>query len=50
MSFAKNVGKNLGKNVSINISGKYGQKLFDHVKQSVTDALKTAWKRVIQKI
>ena len=31
------------------MSGKYSQKLLDYVKQSVTDALKTSSKRVIQK-
>ena len=29
--------------------GKYSQKLLDHAKQSATDAVKTTWKRVIQK-
>ena len=32
-----------------NLSGKYSQKLLDHAKQSATDPLKTASKRVIQK-
>ena len=36
--------KNIGKNISKNWSGKYSQKLPDHAKQSVTDALKTASK------
>ena len=36
--------KNVGKNIS-----KYSQKLFDHAKQSITDALKTASKRENQK-
>ena len=31
------------------MSGKYSQKLLDHDKQSATDALKPASKRVIQK-
>ena len=42
LSFAKNVGKSL--------SNKYGQKLLDSAKKSTTDAIKTASKRVIQKI
>ena len=28
------MGKNIGKNIYKNLSGKYSQKLFDHVKQS----------------
>ena len=39
LSFAKNMGKNL--------SNKYGQKLLDRVKKSLTDAIKTAPKRAI---
>ena len=39
LSFAKNMDKNL--------SNKYGQKLLDRVKRSLTDAIKTASKRVI---
>ena len=31
------------------MSGKYCQSLLDHAKQSAADALKTSWKRVIQK-
>ena len=42
LSFAKNMGKNIGKIISKNLSSKYSQKLFDHAKQSTTDALKTA--------
>ena len=42
------MGENIGKNVSKYLNGKYRQKLFDHAKQSVTDALKTTSKRVIQ--
>ena len=41
LSFAKNMGKSL--------SDKYGQKLLDTAKNSPTDAIKTAWKRAIQK-
>ena len=39
--FAKNMGKS--------VSNKYGQKRIDSTKQSTTDAIKTASKRVIQK-
>ena len=49
LSFAKNMGKNIGKNISKNFSSKYSLKLFDHAKQSSTDAFKTASKRAIQK-
>ena len=41
LSFAIKMGKNL--------SGKYDQELLDHAKQSVTDAIRTSSKRVIQK-
>ena len=41
LSFTKNMGKNL--------SSKYFQKLLDSAKKSKTDAIKTVWKRVIQK-
>ena len=37
------------KNASKNFSSKHSQKLLDHAKQSATDALKTTWKRAIQK-
>ena len=36
-------------NTSKNLSSKYSQKLFDHVKKSATDAIKTASKKPIQK-
>ena len=56
LSFAKNMVKIIGKNISKSLSGKYGpgmlamrQKFLDHAKQSVTDALNTSSKRVIQK-
>ena len=39
----------MDKNTSKKLSGKYSQKLLDHVKQSATNAFKTASKRVIQK-
>ena len=47
LSFAENMGKNIGKKISENVSGKCGQKLLDHAKQSATDALKITSKRVI---
>ena len=46
-SFAKNIGENIGTNISKNLSGKYGQKLLNHAKQSATYALKTTSKRFI---
>ena len=45
LSFAKNIDRNISKSSN----SKYSQKLLDHAKQSVTDALKTSPKRVIQK-
>ena len=45
LSFAKNIGENISKI----LSGKYGQKLLDHAKQSATDAFKTSSKGAIQK-
>ena len=55
--FAKNIGKNIGKNTSKNLSNKYGsgmlamrQELLYYAIQSVTEALKTSSKRVIQKV
>ena len=50
LPIAQDTGKNIGKNISKIQSGKYGQELLDHAKQSVTDAFKTASKRAIQKI
>ena len=41
--------KNIGKNISKSLSDEYSKKIFDHKKQSRTDALKTISKRVIQK-
>ena len=41
--------KNFGKNINRNLSGKYSQKRLDHAKKSVTDALKTDPRKVIQK-
>ena len=49
LSFVKNMDNNIGENISKNLSGKYAQKLLDHVKISAADALKTSSKRVIQK-
>ena len=49
LSFARNMGRNIGKNISKNLNSKYSQISLDHAKQSATDALKTASKRVIQK-
>ena len=43
------MGKTIGENISKNLSGKYSQKLLDHVKQYPTDVLKTSSKRLIQK-
>ena len=42
LSFTKNMGENIGKITSRNLSGKYSQKLLDHVKKSATDPFKTA--------
>ena len=39
----------MGTNISKNMSSNWSQELLDHAKQSATDALKTASKRVIQK-
>ena len=46
LSFAENIGKNIRK--SKHLRDVYNQKLFDHVKQSPTDAFKTTSKRVVQ--
>ena len=48
-SYAKNMGRNIRRNISKNLSSKYSQKLFDHAKQSATDALNAVSKRAIQK-
>ena len=42
------MGNNIDKSWGKKLSGKCSQKVFDHPKQSVTDALKTTSKRVIQ--
>ena len=47
LSLSKNMSKNIGENVSKISSSKYSQQLYDQVKQSPTDALKTASKRTI---
>ena len=49
LSFAQNMGTNIGKNISKSLRGKYNQNVLDHVKQSVTDTLKTVSKRAILK-
>ena len=49
MSFPRNIWKNIGIDIRENVSSKYSQKLLDHAKQSSTDALKTASRRLIQK-
>ena len=49
LPFTKNMGKNISNSVSKNLSSKYSQKLLDHAKKFVTDALTTSSKRVIQK-
>ena len=48
LSFAKNMGTH-ATNVAKNLNNKYGQKLVDTAKESVTDALKIAGKKAIQK-
>ena len=49
LSFEKDMSKNIGKNIGKNASNNCNQKLLDYAKQSATDALKTASKRLIQK-
>ena len=49
LSFARNMDKNFGKNISKKLNSKYSQKRLDRAKQSVTDALKTAQNKAIQK-
>ena len=46
LSFARNIGTHATK-FAKNMSNKYGQKLVDTAKKSVTDAIKTASKRAI---
>ena len=48
LSFAKNNGNNATK-VAKSMSNKYSQKLLDSAEKSITDAINTASKRVIQK-
>ena len=43
------MGRNIGENISKTLNCKYSQKLIDHAKQSASDALRTASKRLIQK-
>ena len=47
LSFVKNMSETIG--ISKIVSGKWSQKLLDHTKKSVTDALKTVSKKAIQK-
>ena len=47
LSFVKNMSETIG--INKNVSGKWSQKLLDHTKKSVTDALKTVSKKAIQK-
>ena len=48
LSFAKNIGTNETK-VAKNMSNKYSQKLLDSANKSLTDTIKSASKKVIQK-
>ena len=48
LSFAKNIGTH-ATNVAKSFSSKYGQKLLESAKKSLTDAIKTASKREIEK-
>ena len=43
------MSRNIGKYINKNSIGKYSQKIVDHGKQSAIDALKTVYKRAIQK-
>ena len=45
----KSISKNIGKNIGRKLSSKYSQKLLDHTKQSAAYAIKTTFKRLIQK-
>ena len=45
LSFPKNISRNIGKKRSKNLSVKFSQTLFDHAKQTATDAFKTVSKR-----
>ena len=49
LSFGKNMGKNIGKNISKKLSGDIARAFLIMLKKSVTDALKTSAKEVIQK-
>ena len=46
LSLGKRMGKDIGKNIAEDLSGKYSQKLLDHIKESATDALKTISKKI----
>ena len=41
------MGKSISKSISKILSGKYSEKLIDHIKQSATNALKTVSKKAI---
>ena len=43
--FSRSMGKTVGKSISKNVYSKYSENLFNHAKQSATDA----YKREIQK-
>ena len=49
LSFAKNMGKVLNNKCAATSATNIGQKLLDSAKKSITDAIKTASKRAIQK-
>ena len=50
ISFAKNMSKNIDKKIRKCFRSKYSQKLIDHVKESTTDASKTASKGAFHKL
>ena len=50
LSFAKNKGKSLSNIYAATSATNVAQKLLDSAKKSTTDAIRTASKRVIQKI
>ena len=41
--------ENISKKISKTLNSKNSQKLFDHIKQSGTDGLKTAWENKFKK-
>ena len=50
LSFAKNMGKSLSNKYAATSATNVAQKLLNSAKKSTTDAIRTASKRVIQKI